>query len=47
MLFWSTTMLTDRMSGPKPRTEPLIYGIDMVAFVPMDQFSLFPKSITS
>ncbi|WP_410218055.1 family 16 glycosylhydrolase [Paracoccus sp. (in: a-proteobacteria)] len=46
MSFWSTTTLTDWMGEQEPRTEPLIYDIDWLAYTPLDQSCLFPESIT-
>lgn len=46
MSFWSTTMLTDWMGEQEPRTTPLEYRIDWLAYTPLDQSCLFEDSVT-
>lgn len=46
MSFWSTTSLTDWMGRQGPRTGPLEYQIDWIAYTPPTQRCLFEGSVT-
>lgn len=46
MSFWSTSQLTDWMGAQGPRTGPLTYEVDWLAYTPLGQSCLFPESIT-
>ena len=45
MSFWSTGELTDWMGRQGPRTGPLTYEVDWLAYTPLGHSCLFPESV--